>query len=85
MRFKGENLTNLRILHNLSQSALSERSGIKVRDIWQYENGYKSPLLEDVNKLNSIFNVKSGYFYSSEYKGDKRDRVSPAYISIRRP
>lgn len=64
--FIGESLTNLRILNDFSRSQLAEKVGVTEQAIWQYENGYVSPKLEIVNKLKTIFKVKSSYFYSKD-------------------
>lgn len=82
--FIGENLKNLRILFGYSQGKLADLSGIAERDIWQYENGYKSPEFNDVNTLKSIFYVKSTYFYSKDIVTGKESVVDTSYISFRR-
>ncbi|GIO25503.1 helix-turn-helix domain-containing protein [Ornithinibacillus bavariensis] len=64
--FKGNSLTNIRILHGLSRKQLADRIGVTEQAIWQYENGYVSPKLEVVNRLKVIFNVKSSYFYHDD-------------------
>lgn len=64
--FTGKSLTNIRVLNDLSRSQLAEKVGVTEQAIWQYENGYMSPKLEVVNKLKSIFNVKSSYFYNTD-------------------
>ncbi|MEK3821472.1 XRE family transcriptional regulator [Cytobacillus sp. FSL W8-0315] len=64
--FIGKSLTNIRVLNDLSRNQLAEKLGVTEQAIWQYENGYMSPKLEVVNKLKTIFNVKSSYFYNSD-------------------
>jgi Zn-dependent peptidase ImmA (M78 family)/DNA-binding XRE family transcriptional regulator len=64
--FIGKILTNIRILHELSRSQLAEELGITEQAVWQYENGYVSPKLEIVNKMKSLFKVKSSYFYRND-------------------
>lgn len=81
--FIGENLKNLRILYGYSQSRLAELADMKERDIWQLENGYKKPEFNEVNKLKSIFYVKSTYFYSKDILADKKDVADPSHISFR--
>ena len=61
--FIGQSLANLRIMNDLSRSQLAEKIGVTEQAVWQYENGYMSPKLEIVNRLKSLFNVKSLYFY----------------------
>lgn len=64
--FIGKNLTNIRILHELSRSQLAEELGVTEQAVWQYENGYVSPKLEIINKMKSLFKVKSSYFYRDD-------------------
>lgn len=64
--FVGKSLTNIRILNDLSRNQLAEKIGVTEQAIWQYENGYMSPKLEIVNKLKTVFQVKSIYFYSDD-------------------
>ncbi|MBA4538150.1 XRE family transcriptional regulator [Bacillus aquiflavi] len=64
--FIGKSLTNIRILHDLSRNQLAEKVGVTEQAIWQYENGYTSPKLEVINKLKTIFKVKSSYFYKED-------------------
>lgn len=64
--FIGKSLTNIRILNKLSRSQLADELGITEQAVWQYENGYVSPKLEVVNKMKTIFKVKSAYFYRKD-------------------
>lgn len=64
--FMGKNLTNIRILNDLSRNQLAVKIGVTEQAVWQYENGYMSPKLEVVNKLKTIFRVKSIYFYKAD-------------------
>ncbi|MBP2241566.1 Zn-dependent peptidase ImmA (M78 family)/DNA-binding XRE family transcriptional regulator [Cytobacillus eiseniae] len=64
--FIGKSLTNIRILHELSRAQLADELGITEQAVWQYENGYVSPKLEIVNKMKSLFQVKSSYFYRND-------------------
>lgn len=81
--FIGENLKNLRILHGHSQKSLAELVGVEERDIWQYENGYKSPDLNTVNRFKTIFHVRSQYFYSKDILSGKKAVVDTSFISLR--
>lgn len=65
--FIGKSLTNIRILNELSRSQLAEELGITEQAVWQYENGYVSPKLEVVNKMKTLFKVKSAYFLGKIY------------------
>lgn len=64
--FIGENLANLRIMHEYSRKQLSEMLNITEQAVWQYENGYTSPKMQIVNELKRIFNVKNKYFYTKD-------------------
>lgn len=64
--FVGKSLTNIRILNEMSRAQLAERLDITEQAVWQYENGYVSPKLDVVNKMKSIFNVKSSYFFKED-------------------
>lgn len=81
--FIGENLKNLRILYGYSQKGLAEKTGLIERDIWQYENGYKSPDMKAINALKSAFNVKSKYFYSKDILSEGKSVIDPSHISFR--
>lgn len=76
--FIGKSLTNIRVLHELSRGELAEELGITEQAVWQYENGYVSPKLEVVNKMKSLFKVKSSYFF----RDDLLENGKPANIPI---
>lgn len=82
--FIGENLKNLRVLFGYSQAQLATMTDIRERDIWQFENGYKTPEFQEVNKLKAVFYVKSSYFYAKDMIADSKETVDASYISIRR-
>jgi len=81
--FIGENLKNLRILYGHSQKSLAELTGLIERDIWQYENGYKSPDMNAVNALKSVFHVKSKYFFSKDMLSEGKSMINASHISFR--
>lgn len=54
------------MMNGLSRADLANKLGITEQAVWQYENGYISPKLEIINKLKSIFHVKSLYFYRDD-------------------
>jgi transcriptional regulator with XRE-family HTH domain len=81
--FIGDNLKNLRILHRHTQKSLSELVGIREIDIWQFENGYKNPDINEINALKVVFNVRSKYFYTKDVIGRKGQTINPEYISFR--
>ena len=78
--FIGKSLTNIRILNELSRSQLAEELGITEQAVWQYENGYVSPKLEVVNKMKTLFKVKSAYFF----REDLLENNQPENIRIER-
>lgn len=78
--FIGKSLTNIRILNELSRSQLAEELGITEQAVWQYENGYVSPKLEVVNKMKTLFKVKSAYFF----REDLLENDQPENIRIER-
>lgn len=57
---------NIRILNELSRAQLAEKLDITEQAVWQYENGYVSPKLEVVNKMKTLFKVKSAYFFRED-------------------
>ncbi|MDI2588065.1 ImmA/IrrE family metallo-endopeptidase [Psychrobacillus sp. NEAU-3TGS] len=80
----GKSLTNIRILNDLSRNQLAEKIGVTEQAIWQYENGYMSPKLEVVNKLKTIFRVKSTYFYNHDLlNGVGMDNIQVENIAYR--
>lgn len=81
--FIGENLTNLRLLFGYSQGQLASLVELPERDIWQFENGYKTPQFNEVNKLKSLFHVKSTYFYRPDLISNKKQVVDVSHISFR--
>lgn len=50
----------------MSRSQLAEKVGITEQAIWQYENGYITPKLEVINRLKTVFHVKSSYFLNHD-------------------
>ena len=64
--FIGENLLNLRVMHGYSRKQLAEMIDVSEQAIWQYENYYTSPKLQNINELKTIFNVKGLYFYRED-------------------
>ena len=77
--FVGESLRNLRVMFGYSRKHLSELVGISEQAIWQYENGVSTPKLETVNKLKSVFHVKSKYFYQPDVLSRQADRKVEAH------
>lgn len=69
--FKGENLTNLRIMHGLSRRELATSLSVSEQAVWQYENGYTTPKLQTINNFKMMFHVKSKYFYTDDVLTNK--------------
>ncbi|MGG1571577.1 helix-turn-helix transcriptional regulator [Fictibacillus sp. NRS-1165] len=82
-KFIGVNLKNLRFWYGLSQKALADKIGVNERRIWEYENGYRDPGMNEVNQLKSIFHVKSKYFYKNDMLAGKESVVDVNHISFR--
>lgn len=83
--FIGKSLTNIRILHEFSRAQLAKEIGVTEQAVWQYENGYVSPKLEIVNKMKSLFKVKSSYFYRNDLleNGNLADNIRIQSIAYR--
>jgi len=64
--FVGEKLANIRSLHGYSRQELATKLNLTEQAIWQYENGYVSPSLDNINQLKNLFKVKVKYFYSKQ-------------------
>lgn len=64
--FIGENLLNLRMMHGYSRKQIAEMIDVSEQAIWQYENHFTSPKLQNINELKTIFNVKGLYFYRED-------------------
>lgn len=64
--FIGENLLNLRMMSGYSRKQLAEMIDVSEQAIWQYENHYTSPKLQNINELKTIFNVKGLYFFRED-------------------
>ena len=76
--FIGENLLNLRVMHGYSRKQLAEMIYVSEQAIWQYENYYTTPKLQNINELKTIFNVKRLYFYREDMlKRDERSDNIP--------
>lgn len=64
--FIGENLLNLRMMYGYSRKQLANMINVSEQAIWQYENYFTAPKLQNINALKSIFNVKGLYFYRED-------------------
>lgn len=61
--FVGEQLSNIRHMHEMSRAELAKELNITEQAVWQYENSYTSPKLEVILNLSKIFDVKTKFFY----------------------
>lgn len=82
--FRGENLKNIRLLKGYSQNQLALEINLSERDIWNFENGYRQPEFNELNRLKSHFNVQSMYFYQDDLLQGKANVAEEQYMSIRR-
>lgn len=64
--FIGENLFNLRMMYGYSRKQLANMINVSEQAIWQYENYFTAPKLQNINALKSIFHVKGLYFYRED-------------------
>jgi Zn-dependent peptidase ImmA (M78 family)/transcriptional regulator with XRE-family HTH domain len=74
---------NIRILNELSRAQLAEKLDITEQAVWQFENGYESPKLEVINKMKTLFKVKSAYFFREDLLGDQPERIRMERIAYR--
>lgn len=81
--FIGKTLMNIRILNELSRAQLAEKLDITEQAVWQFENGYESPKLEVINKMKTLFKVKSAYFFREDLLGDQPERIRMERIAYR--
>lgn len=82
--FVGDKLTNIRLLHGLSRQDLANILGVSEQLIWQYENSYTPPGLENVNRMKEIFHVRAKFFYSVDNISNEINECNIAYRSSER-
>src|SRR6478735_3105531 len=82
--FVGEKLANIRSLHGYSRQELATKLNLTEQAIWQYENGYVSPSLDNINQLKNLFKVKVKYFYSKQDINELINENNIAYRSSER-
>src|SRR5699024_10103555 len=76
--FIGENLLNLRVMHGYSRKQLAEMIYVSEQAIWQYENYYTTPKLQNINELKTIFNLKCSECCREDmFKRDERSNNIP--------
>lgn len=61
------NLKFLRLQNNLTQEELGKRLGKDYSTIGKWENGTRSPIMEDVIKIAEYFNVNLSELIASNY------------------
>ena len=62
----GEQIRNARLANNMTQSALSAKSGISAVMISQYERGVRTPKLEQLEKISVALSLYAGDFLGFE-------------------
>lgn len=73
------NLKFLRLQNSLTQEELGKRLGKDYSTIGKWENGTRSPIMEDVIKIAEYFNVNlseliaSNYVMNTSYKSTEED------------
>ena len=61
------NLKYLRLQNNLTQEELGKRLGKDYSTIGKWENGTRSPIMEDVIKIAEYFNINLSELIASNY------------------
>lgn len=56
-----QRLKELRLQHGLTQAQLGEKVGVKQNTFTNWENGKRTPSLEDIVKLSNLLNVSIEY------------------------
>ncbi|MBO4126336.1 helix-turn-helix domain-containing protein [Streptococcus suis] len=86
-----QRLKELRLHHGLTQTQLGEKVGIKQNTFTNWENGKRTPSIEDIIKLSNIFNVSIDYLlglsnekshYIDPSEENKRIRTEVALLEI---
>lgn len=65
---KGEKIKKCRLERGLTQKKLGELCGMSEAQIGQYENGYREPKRETLEKIVLALEVPLTYFFSSDWK-----------------
>lgn len=60
MKF-GDKFKQLRITHGYTQKVLSERLGVSISAISEYESGDRNPTLDNLIRIARIFHVTTDY------------------------
>ena len=76
----GEKLKNARLALNLSQSEVSELTGISERSIYTYEQTGVFPRSGNIRKLAEALNVSVGYLLDEEESDTKKDIYHDIFI-----
>lgn len=77
----GEKLKNARLALNLSQSEVSEMTGISERSIYTYEQTGVLPRSSNIRKLADALNVSVGYLLDEEETDTKKDIDHDIFIA----
>lgn len=69
-----------RKLNSISQEELSKRTGVSLKTVQRWENGERSPRIEEINKLAHSLNVPVSYFVSSD-DNSEQSTSSPIHVN----
>lgn len=80
--FIGSRLRNLRIKNNMTQEELGRKLNVTKVSVCCYERNIRTPSLETLEDLVSLFNVSSDYFLGKDIPAIKEDsKPYGVYIS----
>lgn len=77
----GEKLKNARLAMNLSQSEMSEKSGISERSIYTYEQTGTMPRSGNIRRLAEVLNVSVAYLLDEDETDTKKDIDRDIFIA----
>ncbi len=72
----GEKIRQQRKMLDMKQEDLSRIAGVSLKTIQRWENGERSPRLEEVSRLSEALRCTTGYLMGSENSPVKSDGVS---------
>ena len=77
----GEKLKQARLVLNLSQSELAEKTGISERSLYTYEQTGTLPRSSNIRKLAEALNVSVGYLLDEEETDTQKDIDKDLFLS----
>ena len=77
----GEKLKNARLALNLSQSEVSELTGISERSLYTYEQTGTMPRSGNIRKLAEVLHVSVGYLLDEEETNTQKDIDRDIFIA----